>query len=95
MMDKWSRGVTCADSQQDGARIQARWRCLAVKMFIALVGLVLVLEGLPYAAFPEAMRNWLRQVAEVEPAILRTLGWLAVSAGLLLCYLSQRTGFFD
>jgi uncharacterized protein YjeT (DUF2065 family) len=65
-----------------------------LKTLIALIGLVLILEGLPYAAFPEAMQNWLRQLAEIRPNILRTIGWLAVAAGLLLCYLSQRSGLF-
>lgn len=62
-----------------------------MKFFVALIGLVLILEGLPYAAFPEAMQNWLRQLAEVPPAVLRRVGWLAVAGGLLLCYIAQRT----
>ena len=63
-----------------------------MKTLIALIGLVLIFEGLPYAAFPEAMQSWLRQLAEVQPNLLRKLGWLAVAAGLLLCYVSQRSG---
>jgi hypothetical protein len=63
-----------------------------VKTLIALVGLVLVFEGLPYAAFPEAMQNWLRQLSTVRPAVLRTVGCLAVALGLLLCYVAQRPG---
>ena len=63
-----------------------------MKTLIALIGLILIFEGLPYAAFPEAMQDWLRQLTEVKPAILRKLGWLAVMAGLVLCYISQRSG---
>ncbi len=64
-------------------------------MLIALIGLVLIFEGLPYAAFPEAMQNWLRQLSEVRPNVLRTFGWLAVAVGLLLCYVAQRTGLVE
>ncbi|MBU0481376.1 MAG: DUF2065 domain-containing protein [Proteobacteria bacterium] len=65
-----------------------------MKTLVALIGLVLVLEGLPYVAFPEAMQNWLRQLIEARPATLRYLGMLAVAVGLFLCYISQRTGVF-
>jgi len=66
-----------------------------VKLFVALIGLILIFEGLPYAAFPEAMQDWLRQLTEMRPGLLRIVGWLAIAAGLLLCYLSQRSGVFD
>lgn len=63
-----------------------------MKTLVALIGLVLIFEGLPYAAFPESMQNWLRQLSVVKPVILRTIGWLAVTIGLLLCFIAQRTG---
>ena len=65
-----------------------------MKTLVALIGLVLIFEGLPYVAFPEAMQNWLKQVTEADPALLRILGIAAVGGGLILCYISQRTGFF-
>jgi hypothetical protein len=68
---------------------------LFVKTFIALIGLVLIFEGLPYAAFPEAMRNWLRQLAVVRPGLLRAVGLVAVALGLLLCYVAQRSGLLE
>ena len=66
-----------------------------MKMLIALIGLVLIFEGLPYAAFPKAMQNWLRQLSVVRPVVLRTIGCLAVALGLLLCYVAQRTGLVE
>ena len=66
-----------------------------MKLLVTLVGLVLVLEGLPYAAFPESMRKWLRQLSDMPPKVLRVMGFLAMGAGLLLCYLTQRTHWFD
>ncbi len=62
-----------------------------MKLLVSLLGLVLVLEGLPYAAFPEPMKKWLRQMAVVSPQHLRIFGVLAMAVGLLLCYLAQRT----
>ncbi len=62
-----------------------------MKLLVSLLGLVLVLEGLPYAAFPEAMQKWLRQVVVMPPGVMRLFGFLAMGIGLLLCYLAQRT----
>ena len=64
-----------------------------MKQLVALLGLVLILEGLPYAAFPETMQNWLRQLLAAPPALLRALGVAAVLLGLFLCFVAQRTGF--
>ena len=66
-----------------------------MKLLVSLLGLVLVLEGLPYAAFPESMQRWLRQMADMPPKVLRVCGLLAMGIGLLLCYLTQRTSLFE
>lgn len=66
-----------------------------MKFFITLIGLILVLEGLPYVAFPEAMQNWMRQLIQVRPGILRVMGLVAMGGGLLLCYITQRTDLFQ
>jgi uncharacterized protein YjeT (DUF2065 family) len=63
-----------------------------VKTLVALIGLVLIFEGLPYLAFPEAMQKWLKQLSEARPAVLRVVGGVAMLAGLLLCYVARRTG---
>ena len=62
-----------------------------MKFLLTLIGLVFILEGLPYLTFPEAMQRWLRQVVSMRPTELRLVGLLAVGLGLLLCYLTQRT----
>lgn len=66
---------------------------IAMKFLITLIGLILVLEGLPYVAFPEAMQRWMRQIIAARPAVLRTVGLVAVALGLLLCYITQRTNW--
>lgn len=65
-----------------------------MKYLVTLLGLVLILEGLPYLTFPETMQNWLRQLTEMRPVHLRFMGLMAVGIGLLLCFITQRTGFF-
>ncbi len=67
----------------------------AMKLLISLVGLVLILESLPYIAFPDSMRQWLKELSEMESSILRIFGFIALAAGLLLCYLAQRTSWFS
>ena len=62
-----------------------------MKILITLIGLVLVLEGLPYAACPESMQNWLKQLTDMPPRILRIFGFIAIGIGLLICFVTQRT----
>ena len=63
-----------------------------MKMLITLIGLVLILEGLPYVASPEAMQRWLKQLAEMHPDTLRIIGVFAMAAGFILCFLAQKSG---
>lgn len=66
-----------------------------MKLFILLIGLILVFEGLPYAAAPEAMQNWLKKLSEINPVQLRTMGILAMVAGLIICFVVQKTNLFS
>jgi len=63
-----------------------------MKLLITLIGLVLILEGLPYVASPEAMQRWLQQLTEMRPEALRVMGILAMAAGFFLCFLAQKSG---
>jgi uncharacterized protein YjeT (DUF2065 family) len=65
-----------------------------MKLLVSLLGLVLILEGLPYAAFPEPMQQWLKQMVVMPPKLLRIFGFLAITAGLFLCYITQKTSIF-
>ena len=57
-----------------------------MKLFLCLLGLVLVVEGLPYFAFPDKMKRWMATLQEVPDSQLRAIGFLAMSLGLLLAY---------
>lgn len=65
-----------------------------MKILFLLVGMVMVLEGIPYVAFPESMREWLRKISEMKAEHLRILGLFSMSAGLLVCWFVQRSGLF-
>ena len=66
-----------------------------MKLLFTLIGLVFILEGLPYLTFPEAMQKWLQQLMEMKPYQLRLVGLFAVGIGLLICYVSLRTSLFN
>ena len=66
-----------------------------MKLLFTLVGLIFILEGLPYLTFPEAMQRWLQQLMEMQPAQLRVVGLVAVGTGLLICYVTLRTSLFN
>ncbi|MCI5123547.1 MAG: DUF2065 domain-containing protein [Candidatus Electrothrix sp. AR5] len=63
-----------------------------MKTFITLIGLVLIFEGLPYVASPEAMQRWLKQLISMPPNSLRSTGIVAMAIGFFLCYIGQRSG---
>ncbi len=65
-----------------------------MKLLTLLFGLVLILEGLPYVAAPEAMQNWLKKLCEINPNQLRAMGLVAMLVGLAICYVAQKTSLF-
>jgi len=58
--------------------------------FLCVLGLVMILEGFPYFAFPEKMKVWVRKVLEIPDGSLRKVGFLLMAAGLLLVYMGRR-----
>ncbi len=57
-----------------------------LKFFLCVIGMVLVLEGLPYFAFPEKLKSLYVKLLETSDTNLRMLGFLAMVIGLLLVY---------
>lgn len=58
-------------------------------MFLCVLGLVLIVEGLPYFAFPERMKLYMKKILEIPENRLRFVGLAAMALGLLLTYISQ------
>lgn len=60
-----------------------------MKLLLCVFGLVLVIEGLPYFAFPDQMKKWMKKVQEVPDRRLRAMGFAAMCVGLAMAYLSR------
>lgn len=65
-----------------------------MKLFILLIGMVCIVEGLPYAASPEAMKKWLVTLSETDPQTLRTMGVVIMLFGFAICFVVQKTSLF-
>jgi hypothetical protein len=63
-----------------------------MKFVLTLIGLLLVLEGLPYAASPESMQKWLRQLAELPPGQLRAIGFVSMILGFAVLFFVRHSG---
>ena len=55
--------------------------------FLTALGLVLILEGMPYFLAPNQMREWVVQVAKLPETTLRKTGFVLMLFGLLMVYL--------
>lgn len=60
-----------------------------MKFFLCLLGLVLIIEGLPYFAFPRRIKSYLLKVADMPDTTLRILGFLSLVTGLILVYFGR------
>lgn len=60
--------------------------------FFAALGLVLVIEGLLYGGFPAAAKRLAFDVQSVPDNVLRTIGIIAMAAGVLVVWLVRRGG---
>ena len=66
-----------------------------MKLLLLLVGMVFILEGLPYVAFPETMRGWLGKLSQTPAGQLRVIGLVVMLAGFVVCWVVQRTDLFE
>ena len=55
--------------------------------FLVAIGLVLVLEGLVYAAFPDLMKRMIFEVLTLPSSKLRSGGVMAMLIGVVIVYL--------
>ena len=55
-----------------------------MKYFLCVLGMVMIVEGLPYFAFPEKVKGWLRQLLQLPDQTLRKMGLALMLAGLLV-----------
>ena len=61
-----------------------------MKYFLCVLGMVFVIEGLPYFTFPAHIKNYLLKLTGIPDITLRILGAVALCLGLLLVYIGTR-----
>jgi uncharacterized protein YjeT (DUF2065 family) len=59
-----------------------------MRYFLSVLGLVLIIEGIPYFAAPDKMKQLMLKLPLIPSTSLRLFGLTAVITGLLLIYLS-------
>lgn len=60
-----------------------------MKYFLCVLGMVFILEGLPYFAFPDKVKAYLIKIQEMSDSTLRLLGLSAIITGLILVYFGR------
>jgi uncharacterized protein YjeT (DUF2065 family) len=61
-----------------------------MKFFLCVIGMVMVVEGLPYVAFPLKMKLVIRKTLEMSDKALQKYGFVLMLLGLFLVYLGKR-----
>ena len=60
-----------------------------MKFFLCVLGMVMIVEGLPYFAFPEKMKFWVQKVLEMPDSALRKFGLVLMITGLWMIYVGK------
>jgi uncharacterized protein len=61
-----------------------------MNFFLCVIGMTMILEGLPYFAFPEKIKLIVMKVIEMPDNTLRSFGFLLMLAGLGLVYIGKK-----
>jgi len=61
-----------------------------MEFFLCVLGMVMIIEGVPYFVFPEKMKSWVRKVLEIPEGSLRRFGFVLMLIGLWLVYMGRR-----
>ncbi len=61
-----------------------------MKFFLAVLGTVLIIEGIPWFLSPRGMKKMYISIFALPDGQLRTLGLVSMLAGLLIVYVATR-----
>jgi uncharacterized protein YjeT (DUF2065 family) len=64
--------------------------CCNMDFFLCVIGMVMIIEGIPYFLFPEKMKIWVQKVLQMPDAVLRATGLSLMIIGLLLIFIVKR-----
>ncbi len=60
-----------------------------MKFFLCVIGMVLIVEGLPYFAFPRKMKEMVQVMIALDDSRLSRFGFILMMSGLGLVYLAM------
>ena len=60
-----------------------------MKFFLCVMGMVMIVEGLPYFAAPEKMKHWVQKVVATPDSSLRRLGLVLMVIGLFMVFVGR------
>ncbi|MEN6507475.1 MAG: DUF2065 domain-containing protein [Smithella sp.] len=58
--------------------------------FLCVMGMVFIVEGLPYLVFPEKLKPYLIKITTLPDSTLRMIGISTIIFGLILLYFGRR-----
>jgi len=61
-----------------------------LEYFLCVMGMVFIVEGLPYLAFPDKLKIYLLKLVSLSDSALRWIGISAIAVGLILLYIGRR-----
>ena len=60
-----------------------------MEYFLSVLGMVMIVEGLPYFSAPSRIKVLVQKMVELPDSTLRLIGFLLMLAGLGLIYLGR------
>ncbi len=60
-----------------------------MELFLCVIGMVMIVEGLPYFAFPEKMKSVMAVVQNQPDVALRVFGGVLTLLGMTIVYLAR------
>jgi uncharacterized protein len=57
--------------------------------FLCVLGMVFIIEGMPYFLFPEKLKTYMLKITELPAATLRFIGISVMITGLILLYFGR------
>ena len=57
-----------------------------MKFFMCVIGMVMIIEGIPYFTFPDKMKYWVEKMLEMPDSTLRVFGFFLMVTGLVFVF---------
>ncbi len=61
-----------------------------MEFFLCVIGMVMIVEGLPYFAFPSKMKGMVLMIVGIDNEKLRNFGFFLMLTGLFIVYIAMK-----